>query len=48
MTGAAGDTSPAAAPLSPVEFYPAADHQLDTAAQIARDKFLAAELGLTG
>jgi dienelactone hydrolase len=38
----------AAAPLSPVDFYPAADHQLDAAAQIARDKFLAAELGLTG
>lgn len=38
----------AAAPQSPVEFYPNADHQLDTAAQIARDKFLATELGLTG
>lgn len=38
----------AAAPLSPVDFYPAADHQLDTAAEIARDKFLAAELGLAG
>jgi dienelactone hydrolase len=38
----------AAAPLSPADFYPAADHQLDTAAEIARDKFLAAELGLTG
>jgi dienelactone hydrolase len=38
----------AAAPLAPVDFYPAADHQLDTAAQIARDKFLAAELGLSG
>jgi len=38
----------AAAPLSLVDFYPAADHQLTTAAQIARDKFLATELGLSG
>ena len=38
----------AAAPPSPAGFYPAADHQLTTAAQIARDKFLATELGLSG
>jgi dienelactone hydrolase len=38
----------AAAPPAPVDFYPAADHQLTTAAQIARDKFLATELGLSG
>lgn len=37
----------AAAPLSPVDFFPDSDHQLTTAAQVARDKFLAAELGLT-
>jgi dienelactone hydrolase len=38
----------AAAPLSPVGFFPNSDHQLTTAAQIARDKFLATELGLSG
>jgi dienelactone hydrolase len=38
----------AAAPLAPAGFFPAADHQLTTAAQIARDKFLATELGLSG
>jgi len=37
-----------AAPLSPVGFFPSSDHQLTTAAQVARDKFLATELGLTG
>jgi len=37
----------AAAPLSPVDYFPNSDHQLTTAAQAARDKFLAAELGLT-
>ena len=38
----------AAAPLSPADFFPNSDHQLTTAAQVARDKFLATELGLTG
>jgi dienelactone hydrolase len=38
----------AAAPLAPVDFYPTADHQLTTAAQAARDSFLAAQLGLSG
>ena len=38
----------AAAPQAPVDFFPRADHQLTTAAQIARDKFLATELGLSG
>ena len=38
----------AAAPQSPVDFFPRSDHQLTTAAQIARDKFLATELGLSG
>jgi dienelactone hydrolase len=38
----------AAAPQSSVDFFPRSDHQLTTAAQIARDKFLAAELGLSG
>ena len=38
----------AAAPLSPAGFFPNSDHQLTTAAQIARDKFLATELGLSG
>ncbi len=38
----------AAAPLAPVDFFPNADHQLDTAAQIDRDAFLAGELGLSG
>ena len=38
----------AAAPQSPVGFFPRSDHQLTTAAQIARDKFLATELGLSG
>jgi dienelactone hydrolase len=36
----------AAAPLSAVGFFPNSDHQLTTAAQVARDKFLATELGL--
>jgi hypothetical protein len=31
-----------------VDFYPTADHQLTTAAQAARDSFLAAQLGLSG
>jgi hypothetical protein len=38
----------AAAPLSSADFFPNSDHQLTTAAQIARDKFLATELGLSG
>ena len=38
----------AAAPLAPVDFYPTADHQLTTAAQTARDAFLARQLGLSG
>jgi len=38
----------AAAPLSPVDFFPGSDHQLTTGAQIARDKFLTTELGLSG
>jgi dienelactone hydrolase len=38
----------AATPQSPVDFFPRSDHQLTTAAQIARDKFLATELGLSG
>ena len=38
----------AAAPQSPVDFFPRSDHQLTTAAQIARDKFLTTELGLSG
>ena len=38
----------AAAPQSPVDFFPRADHQLTTAAQITRDKFLTTELGLSG
>jgi len=38
----------AAAPLSAVDFFPNSDHQLTTAAQVARDKFLATELGLPG
>jgi hypothetical protein len=38
----------AAAPLSPAGFFPHSDHQLTTAAQIARNKFLATELGLSG
>jgi dienelactone hydrolase len=38
----------AAAPLAPVDFYPAADHQLTTAAQTARDAFLAKQLDLSG
>lgn len=37
----------AAAPLAPVDFYPHADHQLITAAQTARDAFLARQLGLS-
>ena len=38
----------AAAPLAPADFYPHADHQLTTAAQTARDAFLARQLGLSG
>jgi dienelactone hydrolase len=38
----------AAAPLSPVGFYPGADHQLTSAAQLDRDAFLTKELGLSG
>ena len=38
----------AAAPLAPAGLFPAADHQPTTAAQTARDKFLAAALGLSG
>jgi dienelactone hydrolase len=38
----------AAAPLAPADFFPNADHQLDTAAQIDRDAFLTRELGLSG
>jgi hypothetical protein len=38
----------AAASLSPADFFSNSDHQLTTAAQIARDKFLATELGLSG
>ena len=38
----------AAAPQSPVDFFPRSDHQLTAAAQIERDKFLATELGLPG
>lgn len=36
------------APLAHVDFYPTADHQLTTAAQTARDTFLAQEPGLSG
>jgi len=38
----------AAAPLARVDFYPTAGHQLTTAAQTARDAFLAKQLRLSG
>ena len=38
----------AAAPQARVDFYPTADHQLTTAAQTARDAFLAKQLRLSG
>jgi dienelactone hydrolase len=38
----------AAAPLAQVDLFPAADHQLNTAAETARDAFLTTELGLSG
>jgi dienelactone hydrolase len=38
----------AAAPLAQVDLFPAADHQLNTAAETARDAFLTKELGLSG
>jgi dienelactone hydrolase len=37
-----------AAPRARVDFFPAADHQLTTAAQTDRDAFLTKELGLAG
>jgi hypothetical protein len=37
-----------AAPLARVDFYPTADHQLTSAAQTARDAFLAKQLRLSG
>jgi hypothetical protein len=42
------DQFAAAAPLARVDFYPHAAQQLTTAAETARDAFLAKQLGLSG